>query len=91
MCLDTPRFASRYREELAEALDEAQTWLSESGGQDPGLDKCRLLRPALGLMYCRPLHDGIVLIRGLYRGGDRDQFERDTVERVRQSPLWVER
>ena len=89
--LDTPRFASRYREELAEALDEAQTWLSESRGQDAGLDKCRLLRPALGLMYSGRLHDGIVLIRGLYRGSDRDEFERDTVERVRQSPLWVER
>ena len=89
--LDTPRFASRFREELAQALDEAQTWLSECRGQDAGLDKCRLLRPALGLMYSGRLHDGVVLIRGLYRGSDRDEFERDTVERVRQSPLWVER
>jgi hypothetical protein len=89
--LDTPRFASRYREELAEALDDAQTWLSESRGLDAGLDKCRLLRPALGLMYSGRLNDGIVLIRSLYRGSDRDEFERDTVERVRQSPLWVER
>lgn len=89
--LDTPRFASHYREELAESLDEAQTWLAESRGQDAGLDKCRLLRPALGLMYSGRLHDGIVLIRGLYRGFDRDEFERDTVERVRQSKLWVER
>jgi hypothetical protein len=89
--VNTPRFASRYRDELAAALDEAQTWLSESRGQDAGLDKCRLLKPALGLMYAGRFHDGLVLIRGLYRGLDRDEFERDTVERVRQSALWVER
>jgi hypothetical protein len=88
---DTPRFASRYREQLAAALDEAQSWLSESGGQDPGLDKCRLLRPALGLMYAGRFQDGVVLIRALYRGGDRDEFERDTIERVRKSPMWIER
>jgi hypothetical protein len=89
--VDTPRFASRYREELAEALDDAQTWLANSRGQNPGQDKCRLLKPVLGLMYSGRFHDGIVLIRGLYRGDDRDEFERDTAERVRQSPLWVER
>jgi len=89
--VDTPRFASHFREQLAEALDQAQTWLSESGGQDAGLDKCRLLRPVLGLMYSGRFQDGLVLIRALYRGGDRDEFERDTVERVRKSPFWVER
>ena len=89
--LDTPKFASHYREELAAALDGAQTWLSESAGKDSGLDKCRLLKPALGLMYSGRFYDGLVLIRGLYHGADRDQFERDTVERVRHSPLWVER
>ena len=89
--VDTPRFASRYREELANALDEAQTWLSDSRGQDAGLDKCHLLKPVLGLMYSGRFQDGIVLIRALYRGIDRDEFERDTVERVRKSPLWVER
>ncbi len=88
---DTPRFASRYRAELSSALDEAQTWLSESGGRDLGLDKCRLLRPALGLMYAGRFSDGVALIRGLYRGADREQFERETVEKVRQSPLWIER
>ena len=87
--MDTPRFASHFREQLAGALDEAQTWLSESGGLDVGLDKCRLLRPVLGLMYSGRFNDGVVLLRALYRGGDRDEFERDTVERVRQSPLWV--
>jgi hypothetical protein len=65
--------------------------LSESGGQDPGLDKCRLRRPALGLMYAGRFQDGVVLIRALYRGGDRDEFERDTIERVRKSPMWIER
>lgn len=89
--VDTPRFASRYREELAEALDEAQTWLSDPRGLDAGLDKCHLLKPVLGLMYAGRFHDGIVLIRGLYRGLDRDEFERDTTDRVRKSPLWVER
>ena len=87
--VDTPRFASHFRGQLAGALDEAQTWLSESGGLDVGLDKCRLLRPVLGLMYAGRFNDGVVLLRALYRGGDRDEFERDTVERVRQSPLWV--
>ena len=47
------------------------------------------LRPVLGLMYSGRFNDGVVLLRALYRGGDRDEFERDTVERVRQSPLWV--
>jgi hypothetical protein len=89
--LDTPRFASRYRDELATALDDAQNWISESGGRDLGLDKCRLLRPALGLMYGGRFYDGLVLIRGLYRGADRADFERETVEKVRTSSLWVER
>ncbi len=49
-----------------------------------------LLRPALGLMYVGPFSDGLALIRGLYRGADREQFERET-QKVRESPLWVER
>jgi FG-GAP repeat len=88
---DTPRYASRYRAQLAEALDDAQIWLSESGGKDLGLDKCRLLRPALGLMYGGRFDDGLVLIRGLYRGADREEFERETIEKVRMSRMWVER
>jgi hypothetical protein len=88
---DTPRFASHYRDELSSALDEAQAWISQSGGRDSGLDKCRLLRPALGLMYAGRLSDGVALIRGLYRGADREAFERETVEKVRESPLWIER
>jgi hypothetical protein len=35
------------------------------------------------------IDDGLVLIRGLYRADDREQFEAETVERVRQSALWV--
>ena len=89
--LDTPKYASRYRDQLAAALEDAQTWMSESGGKDLGLDKCRLLRPALGLIYGGRFDDGLVLLRGLYRASDREQFERDTVEKVRQSPLWVDR
>jgi FG-GAP repeat len=88
---DTPRYASHYRDQLAGALEEAQTWLSESGGKDLGLDKCRLLRPALGLMYSGRFHDGLILIRGLYHGADRNQFESETIDKIRQSPLWVER
>ncbi len=65
--LDTPKYASRYRDQLAAALEDAQTWMSESGGKDLGLDKCRLLRPALGLMYGGRFDDGLVLLRGLYR------------------------
>ena len=59
--LDTPKFASRYRDQLAAALEDAQTWMSESGGKDLGLDKCRLLRPALGLIYGGRFDDGLVL------------------------------
>ncbi len=40
-------------------------------------------------MYAGRFNDGMVLIRALYRGADREEFERETVERVRQSPLWV--
>ena len=89
--LETPRFANRYRDQLATALDEAQTWMSESGGRDLGLDKCRLLRPTLGLMYGGRFSDGLALIRGLYHGADREDFQRETLEKVRSSPLWVER
>ena len=42
-------------------------------------------------MYAGRFTDGLALIRGLYRGADREDFERDTVEKVRKSPLWVER
>ena len=89
--LDTPRFASRYREQLAEWLDEAQTWMSKSSGKDPGVDKCRLLRPALGLMYSGRFSDGVALIRGLYRGDDREEFEREVTQRVRASTFWIDR
>jgi len=85
----TPRFASLFRDELSTALEEAQSWMHASGGRNTGLDKCRLLRPALGLMYSGRFDDGLVLIRGLYRGDDREQFEKETSERVRQSPHWV--
>lgn len=87
----TPRYAGRFRDELASALESAQTWMSASGGKDTGLDKCRLLPAVLGLMYSGRMEDGLVLIRGLYRGKDREQFERETVEMVRQSPRWVAR
>jgi hypothetical protein len=87
----TPRFTSRFRDELAAALDEAQAWMAESNGKDGSLDKCRLLKPVLGLMFAGRIDDGLVLIRGLYRGADREVFEKETVDKVRQSPQWVPR
>ena len=89
--IDTPRFAGSYREQLAEALDDAQEWMSRSGGKDLSADKCQLLRPALGLMYSGRFSDGVALIRGLYRGADREQFEREVTQKVRESRMWVER
>lgn len=89
--VDTPRFAGSYREQLAEALDDAQEWMSRSGGKDLSADKCQLLRPALGLMYSGRFSDGVALIRGLYRGADREQFEREVTQKVRESRMWVER
>ena len=89
--LDTPRFAGTYRDQLANALDEAQTWMSRSGGRNLGIDKCRLLQPALGLMYSGRFSDGIALIRGLYKGADREEFEREVTQKVRESRMWVER
>jgi hypothetical protein len=65
--------------------------MARSSGKDPGLDKCRLLQPVLGLMYSGRVEDGVVLIRGLYRNADRDQFERETLARVQGSPQWVPR
>jgi hypothetical protein len=88
---DTPRFAARLRDDLAASLETAQTWLVESGGKDAGLDRCRLLQPALGLMFAGRLEDGVVLIRGLYKGADREQFEQETIDRLRRSPHWVPR
>ena len=87
----TPRYAAQFRDELAMALEEVQTWMSVSGGKDPGLDRCRLLGPVLGLMYAGRIDDGLVLLRGLYRGADREQFEAETLEKVKKSPLWVPR
>jgi hypothetical protein len=85
----TPQYASHYRDQMAAALDEAQAWLLENGGADAGLDKCRLLGPVLGLMYAGRFSDGLLLLRSLYDNPDAPAFERETVTRVRESPLWV--
>ena len=42
-------------------------------------------------MYSGRFSDGIALIRGLYRGDDREEFEREVTQRVRGSRLWVDR
>ena len=86
----TPRYASHYRDQMAAALDEAQNWLLERGGEDAGLDKCRLLAPVLGLMYAGRVGDGLFLLRSLYASPDRDAFAQETVTRVQASPLWVD-
>jgi hypothetical protein len=87
----TPRFAATFRDEIATLLADAQTTLSRSDGKDPGLDKCTVLGPALALMYSGRFNDGLVLVRQLYRGDDRTSFEQETVNRVRESPLWIAR
>jgi hypothetical protein len=89
--LATPRYASRYRDAIAADLAQAQTLLSKSGGRDLGSDKCTVLGPALSLMYTGRFSDGVALLRGLYRGPDRESFEEDTVEQVQSSPLWTPR
>jgi hypothetical protein len=87
----TPRYAGRFRDTIAADLDRTQKQLSESGGRDAGLDKCIVLGPALSLMYTGRFSDGVALLRGLYRGSDRESFEEETVERVQSSPLWTPR
>jgi hypothetical protein len=87
----TPRYAARLRDEIAVQTLEARTRLASEGGKDPGLDRCMVLRPALSLIYIGDVEKGRGLIRDLYRGTDRDAFERDVLEGTRSSRLWVAR
>ena len=87
----TPRFATQLREQISSDTEAAQKQLSETGGKDLGVDKCVVLRPVLGLMYSGRFDDGVVLLRRLYQGADRNTFEPETTKRVRESALWVAR
>jgi hypothetical protein len=87
----TPRYAASARDEIAAQTRDARTHMAADGGKDAGADKCAVLRPALGLMYAGEFDEGRQLIRDLYRGADLDAFEREVVEGVRASRLWVAR
>jgi hypothetical protein len=87
----TPRYAAHLRDDIAAQTAEARTRMASEGGKDPGIDMCTVLQPALSLMYIGDFDAGRSLIRDLYRGTDRDTFERDVIEGVRASRLWVER
>ena len=43
----------------------------------------------VALMYAGGFDAGVQLIRAFYRQSDRETFERDTIDRVRRSPMWV--
>ena len=86
--LATPRFAGALQRLIDGELDEARKLLAEDGGKDAGADKCRVLQPALDLMYSGRLDEGVELIRRLYPGGDLDTFVQDVTRQTRASPLW---
>ena len=85
----TPRYAPRLRDDIARQTAEARKTLAADGGKDLGVDKCTVLQPALGLMYAGLMDEGRQLVRELYRGADIDAFEKETLEKVRSSALWV--
>jgi hypothetical protein len=87
----TPRFADRYRDEIATEAAEARRRMATEGGRDAGLDKCIALQPALRLIYTGQVDEGRRLIRDLYRRPDIDQFEKETLERAQTSALWIAR
>ncbi len=85
----TPRFARRFQKQIAADVAEAQKHLAEEGGKDLGMDKCAVLKPALGLMYAGQPVEGLAMIAKFYRGPDRDTFVKETAAKVRASPLWL--
>jgi hypothetical protein len=87
----TPRYAARFRDDISRETAEARKTLAADGGKDLGVDKCTVLQPALGLMYAGLMDEGRQLVRELYRGADIDALEKDTLEKVRSSALWVAR
>jgi hypothetical protein len=89
--LATPRHAARFRDDIARQTAAARTKLAADQGKDLGVDKCTVLQPALSLMFVGLVDEGRRLVRELYRGADVDTFEKETLERVRSSTLWVAR
>ena len=51
--LATPRFAGALRSLIDGEVQEARTTMAQDGGKDPDVDKCRVLQPALDVMYRR--------------------------------------
>ena len=87
----TPRFAARFRDDIARETADARKKLAADGGKDLGADKCTVLQPALSLMYVGLVDEGRNLLRDLYRGADIEAFQKETLERVQTRPLWVAR
>lgn len=84
----TPRFSNALQHLIDGELAETRTALAGDGGKDPGAEKCRVLRPALDLMYTGRLNEGVALIRNIYRGGDLEAFIQQVTTQMRSSPLW---
>jgi hypothetical protein len=87
----TPRYAGRFRDEIADLTARAEAALRDANGRDTGLDKCRVLHPVLALLYTGRMDEGITLLRRLYRHGDASEFEAAVLSRIQTSPLWVAR
>ena len=85
----TPRFARTLQKQVASDLAEAQKHLAEAAGKDLGMDKCAVLKPALGLMYAGQPVEGLAILAKFYRGPDREAFVKETAAKVRASPLWL--
>jgi hypothetical protein len=85
----TPRFARRFQDQISSDLAGAQKHLAEAGGKDLGMDKCAVLKPALGLMYAGQPVEGLAILAKFYRGPDREAFVQETAAKVRASSLWL--
>jgi FG-GAP repeat len=84
----TPRFSAALQKLIDGELAEALSAPAVDGAPDPGAAKCRVLHPALSLMYTGRLDEGVALIRKLYRGGDLEAFVAEVVKQTRSSPRW---
>ena len=87
--LATPRFAHALQPLIDSELVETRTALATGADRDNGAEKCRVLRPALDLMYTGRLDEGVALIRGSYRGDDLETFVQQVTTETRSSPLWT--
>jgi hypothetical protein len=84
----TPRFAAALQRLIDSEVAETLTAVAGDSGQDSGAEKCRVLRPALDLMYTGRLNEAVALIRKIYRGGDLEAFVQHVTTETRSSPLW---